>query len=50
MRVEHDRHLEGVFPRADWLSWLEQEGFHASPMIIEHSEAGRLELFAGRKG
>ena len=32
MRVEHDRHVEGLFARADWLRWLEEAGFQrASP-------------------
>jgi ubiquinone/menaquinone biosynthesis C-methylase UbiE len=26
MRVELDRHLEGVFPRADWIRWFEELG------------------------
>jgi SAM-dependent methyltransferase len=27
VRVEHDRHLEGLFPRARWLLWLAEAGF-----------------------
>jgi SAM-dependent methyltransferase len=49
VHVEHDRHLEGLFFRGDWLRWLEQEGFLASPRMVDHSEAGGLELFVGRK-
>jgi hypothetical protein len=27
--VAHDRHVEGLFSRADWLQWLGQAGFSA---------------------
>jgi len=27
--VEHDRHVEGLFPRADWLRWLGEVGLSA---------------------
>ena len=29
MTVEHDRHVEGLFARAEWLEWLEEGGIHA---------------------
>jgi SAM-dependent methyltransferase len=38
MRVELDRHIEGLFPRADWLRWLTEAGFMPSVVAIEHSE------------
>lgn len=28
--VEHDRHIEGLFPRADWLRWFAEAGLEAS--------------------
>jgi SAM-dependent methyltransferase len=31
--VEHDRHVEGLFARGDWLMWLEEAGFSASSSI-----------------
>jgi SAM-dependent methyltransferase len=51
VRVEHDRHLEGLFPRADWLRWLEEAGFRAERVPFDHSELepGTYELFLGRK-
>jgi SAM-dependent methyltransferase len=46
MRVEHERHVLGLFSRAAWLSALERTGFEAE--IIEDSY-GR-DLFFARKG
>jgi SAM-dependent methyltransferase len=46
--VEHDRHVEGLFARADWLRLLREVGFDAArAMPLEHSEVepGRHELF-----
>jgi hypothetical protein len=30
VRVEHDRHVEGIFPRETWLNVLEGAGFEVS--------------------
>jgi len=51
VRVEHDRHVEGLFSRADWLRLLSDAGFTAHAVPFEHSEveAGSLELFVGRR-
>jgi SAM-dependent methyltransferase len=51
IRVEHDRHLEGLFSRTDWLRWLEEAGFRAERVSFDHSELepGSYELFRGRK-
>lgn len=51
IRVEHDRHVEGLFPRDTWLRLLAEAGFDASAVPFEHSEleAGMHEVFAGRK-
>jgi SAM-dependent methyltransferase len=38
VRVELDRHLEGLFPQADWLRWLSEAGFSPAIVPIEHSE------------
>lgn len=47
VRVEHDRHLEGLFARADWLRWLGESGFVARVVPVVHSEleAGECEAF-----
>ena len=51
VRVEHDRHLEGLFSRNDWLRWLEDAGFEPSVLPFDHSELepGTYEIFVGRK-
>ncbi len=51
VRVEHDRHIEGLFSRADWLRLLADAGFTARALPFEHSEveAGSLEVFVGRR-
>lgn len=33
VKVEGDRHLEGLFPRAAWLDWLRRVGFAARSVI-----------------
>ncbi len=38
MRVEHDRHVHGLFSRAEWLAALTDAGFTARVVPIEHSE------------
>jgi hypothetical protein len=31
--VEHDRHIEGLFARADWLKWLGETGFETRIVV-----------------
>jgi SAM-dependent methyltransferase len=53
VRVEHDRHLEGLFARGQWLRWLDEAGFDARAVPFEHSEVapGAHEFFvATRRG
>jgi trans-aconitate methyltransferase len=38
VRVEHDRHVEGLFARAEWLKWLSEAGFEPHVVPVEHSE------------
>ncbi len=51
VRVEHDRHVEGVFARADWLRLLQEVGFDATVVPFAHSEEapGTLEVFVARR-
>jgi SAM-dependent methyltransferase len=51
MTVEHDRHVEGLFSRADWLRLVADAGFTPSRVLFEHSELepGSYELFVGRR-
>jgi SAM-dependent methyltransferase len=47
VRVEHDRHVEGLFARRDWLRWLSDAGFEPRVVPVEHSELepGQYEMF-----
>ena len=51
MRVEHDRHIEGLFSRATWLRLLAEAGFAARVVPFDHSELepGSYELFVATK-
>jgi SAM-dependent methyltransferase len=44
-RVVHDRHVQGLFPRARWLSLLREVGF--KPVVVEDDEV--RDLFLGRR-
>lgn len=53
VRAVHDRHIEGLFSRADWLRWLSESGFvDVRSVPLEHSglEPGAHEVFVARKG
>ncbi len=49
VRVEHDRHVEGLFARADWMRMLTEVGFTPRVIAFDHSEVepGSYELFLG---
>jgi SAM-dependent methyltransferase len=48
--VVHDRHIEGLFRRGDWLRWMTERGLEPAVMQIEHSNAAAgHEAFVGRK-
>ena len=51
VRVEQDRHSEGLFSRATWLRLLHEAGFEARSVPFDHSELepGSYELFAAVK-
>jgi SAM-dependent methyltransferase len=51
IRVEHDRHLEGLFPRDEWRSLLETAGFDVSivPGDLSVVAPGQYELFVCRR-
>ena len=51
IRIEHDRHVEGLFSRQDWLSWLTDAGFAPRSMPVDHSELepGSYEVFVGKR-
>jgi len=51
VRVERDRHVEGLFSRSDWLSLLTEVGFEPRVVPFEHSELepGSHEIFAATR-
>jgi SAM-dependent methyltransferase len=51
VRVESDRHTEGLFTRGDWLRILADVGFRPHVIPFDHSELepGTLEVFVGTK-
>jgi SAM-dependent methyltransferase len=51
VRVEHDRHVEGLFPRATWLRLLSEAGFQARavPVELPELEPGSYELFVATR-
>jgi trans-aconitate methyltransferase len=51
VRVEHDRHVEGLFSRATWLRLIAEAGFDPSVAPFDHSELepGTYEVFVGRR-
>jgi len=50
-RVEWDRHIEGLFARADWLRILSEAGFRPKIVPFDHSELepGSYEIFVCQK-
>jgi SAM-dependent methyltransferase len=51
MRVEWDRHVEGLFPRAVWLGLMTDAGFQPKAVPVDHSELepGQYEVFVGHR-
>jgi hypothetical protein len=50
VRVEHDRHVEGLFARAEWMRVLAEVGFEARAVPFAHSEVDyRYEVFVATR-
>ncbi|TMB97263.1 MAG: class I SAM-dependent methyltransferase [Chloroflexi bacterium] len=51
VRVEQDRHVEGLFSRRTWLRLLDEAGFEAQALLFEHSEEepGSMEVFLAKR-
>ena len=51
IRVEHDRHIEGLFSRSRWLQILREAGFEPSVVAFDHSELepGRYFVFIAKR-
>ena len=45
VRHELDRHVEGLFARAAWLTWLREAGFDATSRL----DPWQRDVFSGRK-
>jgi hypothetical protein len=50
-RSAYDRHVHGLFGRADWLRLLKGVGFRPAVRAFEHSElpAGSVDVFVALK-
>ena len=51
VRVEQDRHFDGLFPRADWLRLLSGAGFDVTVLPIDHTDLdpGSYEVFVCKR-
>lgn len=51
VRVEADRHIEGLFARAEWLAMLRETGFEAEavPVDLSDLDPGTYEVFVCRR-
>jgi hypothetical protein len=49
LRVEHDRHRHGVFPRDVWLRLLREQGFEAKAVAYELSDWPSGTMFVALK-
>ena len=49
IRAVHDRHIDGVFRRAEWLRLLREGGFRPRALTFAHSDVGKLPAFLGVK-
>ncbi len=51
VRVEHDQHVTGLFPRSTWLQLLSETGFDAEAVPFDHStlEPGSQEIFIAKR-
>jgi SAM-dependent methyltransferase len=51
VRVTHDRHVDGLFPRATWLRLMDECGLESwvTPLVHSEVEPGMHEVFVGTK-
>ena len=50
VRVEHERHIEGLFSREEWLCMLSEVGFVPNVVPFDHSELEpAYEVFVGKR-
>ena len=48
--VEHDRHVEGLFSRTDWLRLIREAGFEPEVRPSQYGKHGGAEVFLARRG
>jgi SAM-dependent methyltransferase len=46
VRIEYDRHIMGIFPKATWMKLLKQVGFTVRVIPVDHSELEPNSYFA----
>jgi len=51
VRVEHDRHVEGLFAQAEWLRLLSETGFRPAVLAFEPTDLDpcQHEVFIGKR-
>ncbi len=50
VRAVHDRHVEGLFTRDEWLRWIAEAGFEVERVRIEHAGLeGEYGVFVARR-
>ena len=51
IKLEHDRHIEGLFSRAVWLRSLTEVGYEATVVSLEESGSvpATIDVFVGRR-
>jgi trans-aconitate methyltransferase len=49
LRVVHDHHVEGIFGRAEWVTWLEECGFDVAVEQVDVEDAPGWTAFVGRR-
>jgi len=49
LRVEHDRHVEGLFSRNEWRQVLDEAGFEARTVVMNLEDDVTLEVFSARR-
>jgi hypothetical protein len=49
IRVEHDRHVEGLFSRAEWLTVFRDVGFDARCITVDLGEDISSDVFTARR-
>jgi SAM-dependent methyltransferase len=49
VEVVHDRHVNGLFSRDEWLASLTEQGFDAASVEVDLADPGPIDVFVGRR-